>query len=480
MIRLRHKLFVELIRLLDPIVLFGSLLLSASLFEPGTLWRASELLHGTITAREGIGIAILAAGWWFIFYSLVHYDTDRFTSLRTEVLNLGKATSAAAFLLLLVSATFSFERLHSQTIVVFWLTCSGLTIALRMAIRGFLMAVRRSGFNYRHVVIVGNNQHARDLAARIERLPELGYKIRGFVSELVPGEPTQCPSSASTPQILGDTGEMKEILERNTVDELIVCLPVREHAGAIFDVVQLAEELGVVVRLFPDAASRRIVAKLNLERFDRDVVVTLFREQLLLQLLAKRALDVTVSALLLLVLSPLLVAVATAIKLTSRGPVLFVQRRVGMNKRPFDLYKFRSMYLDADARRAELAHLNEMDGPVFKIHNDPRVTSVGHFIRRMSIDELPQLWNVLRGHMSLVGPRPPLPEEGERYEWLYRKRLSIKPGITCLWQVSGRNRLSFKQWMELDRRYIDNWSLWLDMKILARTIPAVLLSRGAS
>jgi exopolysaccharide biosynthesis polyprenyl glycosylphosphotransferase len=201
---------------------------------------------------------------------------------------------------------------------------------------------------------------------------------------------------------------------------------------------------------------------------------------LLMQLLLKRLMDIVLSLAGLIVLSPLLIAVALVIRFTSRGPVLFAQERVGMNKRLFKLYKFRSMYVDAEERRRELEHLNEMDGPVFKIKNDPRVTPVGRFIRKTSIDELPQLLNVLLGQMSLVGPRPPLLSEVDRYEWLYRRRLSIKPGITCLWQISGRNDITFKQWMEMDKAYIDNWSLWLDMKILAKTIPAVVLSRGAS
>jgi lipopolysaccharide/colanic/teichoic acid biosynthesis glycosyltransferase len=151
-----------------------------------------------------------------------------------------------------------------------------------------------------------------------------------------------------------------------------------------------------------------------------------------------------------------------------------------MNKRRFRLLKFRSMVVDAEARKAELAHLNEMDGPAFKIKHDPRVTKVGAIIRKMSIDELPQLINVLKGEMSLVGPRPPLPNEVHLYDWSDRKRLSIKPGITCLWQVSGRNQLTFEEWMVLDRKYIENWSIWLDLKILLMTIPVVILGKGAS
>jgi exopolysaccharide biosynthesis polyprenyl glycosylphosphotransferase len=219
---------------------------------------------------------------------------------------------------------------------------------------------------------------------------------------------------------------------------------------------------------------------MRIERFEGDYVITFFREQMLLQLLLKRVMDIVVSLVGLIVLSPLLVIVALIIRFTSPGPVLFAQERVGMNKRLFKLYKFRSMYVDAEKRRSELEHLNEMDGPVFKIKNDPRVTPIGRFIRKTSIDELPQLLNVLRGQMSLVGPRPPLPAEVDRYDWLYRRRLSIKPGITCLWQISGRNEITFKQWMEMDKAYIDNWSLWLDITILAKTVPAVLFSKGAS
>jgi lipopolysaccharide/colanic/teichoic acid biosynthesis glycosyltransferase len=171
---------------------------------------------------------------------------------------------------------------------------------------------------------------------------------------------------------------------------------------------------------------------------------------------------------------------AIAIRLESSGPVLFKQVRAGRNGRKFVMYKFRSMCTDAEKRLAELMHLNEMDGPVFKITHDPRITKVGRFIRKTSIDELPQLFNVLFGDMSLVGPRPPLPAEVAQYEGWQRRRLSVRPGITGMWQVSGRNAVDFARWMELDLEYIDRWSLWLDLQILFRTVPAVLMRSGAS
>ncbi len=173
-------------------------------------------------------------------------------------------------------------------------------------------------------------------------------------------------------------------------------------------------------------------------------------------------------------------AIALAIRLTSSGQVLFRQVRCGLNGRRFTLYKFRTMVEDAERRRPELHHLNEMDGPVFKVRRDPRVTRLGRLLRRYSLDELPQLWNVLSGTMSLVGPRPAIPEEVAQYQRWQRRRLSMRPGLTCLWQISGRNDLDFDRWMELDLEYIDSWSPLLDLKILARTVPVVLSGRGAS
>lgn len=196
-------------------------------------------------------------------------------------------------------------------------------------------------------------------------------------------------------------------------------------------------------------------------------------------LVAKRTIDIGLCASGVALLSPFLVIVAIAIKLDTRGPVFFKQVRVGKNQKPFRCLKFRSMTADAEKRRNEIAHLNEVDGPVFKIRNDPRVTRVGVLIRKLSIDELPQLFNVLRGEMTLVGPRPPIPAEVEKYEdWMLR-RLSVTPGITCIWQISGRSNISFEQWMRMDLQYIDTCSIRKDISILLRTIPAVLFGRGA-
>ncbi|HTQ78463.1 MAG TPA: sugar transferase, partial [Thermoanaerobaculia bacterium] len=196
--------------------------------------------------------------------------------------------------------------------------------------------------------------------------------------------------------------------------------------------------------------------------------------------MAKRVLDVALASLTLVLAMPAVGAIALLIKLTSGGNILFRQTRCGLNGRSFTLYKFRTMVEGAHEQRGELLHLNEMDGPVFKLKSDPRVTWFGRFLRKFSLDELPQLWNVLRGDMSLVGPRPPIPEEVAHYQRWQRRRLAMKPGLTCLWQISGRNNIDFERWMQLDLEYIDSWSPLLDLKILLKTIPVVLSGRGAS
>jgi exopolysaccharide biosynthesis polyprenyl glycosylphosphotransferase len=478
MIRLRHKIFIHALRVLDQALLFVTLGGVVAFTGDAGHERVQQLLRGALGSNDLLGLLVLGFAWLGIFNSVVHYETNRLKSLRSQVLDVVKATTAAAFLLMVASAALGFSRVSNEAVVVFWLITSCLCALTRLLLRWVLMEVRRSGYNYRHLIILGFNEQAVQMARRIDANQVLGYKIQGFISEH--DDPANGPSAAAPHPVIGTLKDLQAILEKGPVDEIILCIPFMQHVAVFNEAVRLAEELGIVVRLFPDKADSRILSRLHIERFEGDYVVTLFREQMLIQLLLKRVMDIALSLAGLVLLSPLLAIVGLVIRLTSEGPVLFAQERVGMNKRLFKLYKFRSMYVDAEKRRLELEHLNEMDGPVFKIKNDPRITPFGRFIRKTSIDELPQLLNVLRGQMSLVGPRPPLLAEVDAYDWLYRRRLSIKPGITCLWQISGRNEITFKQWMEMDKAYIDNWSLWLDIKILAKTIPAVLFSKGAS
>ena len=478
--RLRHKLLIHGFRVFDQVLLVVALAVWIALIpERGSFAYIRELLNETYGWREIVGLLLLVLGWVIIFNSIIHYDANRFTTLTSSIWAIFKATTCTAFLLFVVGTTLSISKLPSEVILLFWATITLTGVASRIVLRWVLTAVRKSGFNCRQVVFIGTDAHAQGLAREIEGHKELGCRVVGFIGEdeKAIGKPV---NSNSAWPVVGSIAHIKEFLESKSVDEAIICLSVKENFIQIYRVFELCRELGVVVRLIPSESDLQVLSRLQIESFGDFRVVTFFREKLLWQLLVKRIMDVLISATALVVLAPLMIVTALIVKFTSPGPVFFVQERIGMNRRKFKLLKFRSMVADAEARKKDLAALNEMDGPVFKVKNDPRVTPIGRFIRKTSIDELPQLINVLKGEMSLVGPRPPLLSEVDQYEWLHRRRLSIKPGITCLWQVNGRNTVTFGRWMEMDKEYVENWSIWLDLKILARTLPVVLLRRGAS
>jgi len=279
---------------------------------------------------------------------------------------------------------------------------------------------------------------------------------------------------------LGAFRELEHLLTEQVIDEGHVCLPVRSSYELIQSIAHLCVGVGVPVRLVADLFPLRLATSRAFRMGQIPMLSLSTVPESAGQLAIKRLLDIAVSLSLLMGLSPFFLLIAVLIKLETRGPVFFLQERVGVNQRRFKIYKFRSMVADAEDQRKRLDALNEADGPVFKIRNDPRITRVGRFIRKYSIDELPQLINVLNGEMSLVGPRPPIPAEVEQYTWDQRRRLSVKPGMTGLWQVSGRSDLSFKEWVELDLQYIDSWSIWEDFMILLKTFRVVIEGRGAA
>jgi exopolysaccharide biosynthesis polyprenyl glycosylphosphotransferase len=480
MIRLRHKLLIQLFRLFDQLVLIFTAVIIIY-FRPEILLKGgTHILEATLQIEDALGMLFLAIGWIGIFDYFIRYKSDRLVALNTQLKNLLKATSLASFWLMIVSAVFTVRSFNILNVLIFFVVVTAIGVFSRLFLRVVLLSARRSGYNYRYLLVVGANDRASQIAVQIEDKPELGYKIVGFVAESPEAMEAWEKHERPDWKVPGLLDNLRDILIANRVDEIIVCLPMDARFSDIALIVRHARDLGIVVRLMPDLSDGTLLRNLHVEEFENEYVVTLFREQLLMQLLVKRVLDTALSIAVLIILLPVMAVVALLIKLTSPGPVLFVQNRVGMNQRQFKLYKFRSMVADAEARKLQLAHLNERDGPAFKIENDPRITRIGRFIRKTSIDELPQLFNVLSGEMSLVGPRPPLPEEVKKYEWLFRKRLSVKPGITCIWQISGRNNVSFDRWMQMDHEYIENWSIWLDLQILFKTIPAVLFSRGAS
>jgi exopolysaccharide biosynthesis polyprenyl glycosylphosphotransferase len=277
--------------------------------------------------------------------------------------------------------------------------------------------------------------------------------------------------------VLGMIDDLEEILHGRIVDEVAICLPFSMEE-IIEQAAYLCEQEGKVVRM-PVAPVERVLTGGRLETIDGVGVYSLANgPDRAFSLIVKRILDIAGSAVLLVLLSPLVLVLAALIKLDSKGPVLFRQARVGLHGRPIHVLKFRSMCVGAEEQLEDLLKHNEINGYAFKLANDPRITRVGRFLRRSSLDELPQLWNVFRGEMSLVGPRPPLPSEVANYDIWHRRRLSMKPGMTGLWQVGARRSPEFDHWVEQDLEYIDSWSLWLDLKIIARTVPAVLAGTG--
>jgi exopolysaccharide biosynthesis polyprenyl glycosylphosphotransferase len=318
------------------------------------------------------------------------------------------------------------------------------------------------GEKAKSVVLVGNAEKNAEFQQLIEGNPVWNLAV---VRQL---EPT-AESLAKLPDILHA--------------QPIACVIFNVSQAAFADVekaILTCEVEGVEAWLVADFV-RTSIARASIDVFHgKPLLVFRTAPDISWMLVAKRLMDVVGAAIGLLILGPLvMLPSAIAIKISSRGPVFFRQRRSGLHGRQFTMYKFRSMVTNAEMLRAELEAFNEMGGPVFKIADDPRVTKVGRFLRKTSIDEFPQLWNVLVGDMSLVGPRPPIPSEVDKYDPWHRRRLSMKPGLTCLWQIGGRNNVPFEQWMKLDLEYIDNWSLWLDIKIIARTIPVVLSGLGA-
>jgi exopolysaccharide biosynthesis polyprenyl glycosylphosphotransferase len=413
----------------------------------------------------------------FIFYKL--YYSRRLLSRWREVYEILKATSAGTFILLLALFVLKKSVLTIDFIVIFWFSVTSLTVAGRLIMRYVLALARLRGHNLRFMLIVGTNNRAIEFANRLRSKKELGYSIVGFVDDKWTGTTA---IRGKEPRIVAGLDNFPEFIRNNVVDEVVICLPMKSYYDQAFQIVTRCEEQGLKVHFLPTLFDLKF-AKSKTEWFDGEMMITFFTGGMTggWPLIAKRALDVAVSSLILLACMPVFAVVALMIKLNSPGPVFFVQDRVGLNKRRFRLYKFRTMIMDAEQKMGDLEELNEVSGPVFKIKDDPRIPPVGRFLRKTSIDELPQLWNVLKGDMSLVGPRPlPVRDyEGFDQDW-HRRRFSVRPGITCLWQVSGRSNIPFEQWMELDMQYIDQWSLGLDLMILIRTVPAVFRASGAT
>jgi exopolysaccharide biosynthesis polyprenyl glycosylphosphotransferase len=437
-----------------------------------------EFFSARVKLSNCIAFVSIVLAWHIIFSFCGLYESRRLSAKRAELVDVLKATAISSALVAVLAVSHRIKMITPSFLVSFWLVSSFLLTASRLILRPLLAGLRRHGRNLRYVLVLGTNSRAIDFARRIEAKPELGYRILGFVDDDWQGMAAFKQTSFSL--VSGYKG-LPEFLRRNVVDEVAMYLPFGAFYENSCQAAALCEQHGITLRFDGDIFGLKN-SRSTPDEFDgHHYVATSAGAQDWWPLALKRILDIAFSLILLILLAPVFVVVAVLIQLYTPGPVLFRQERIGLNKRRFLIFKFRTMVRNAEKMMVELESHNEVSGPVFKIKNDPRITPIGKILRRTSIDELPQLFNVLKGDMSLVGPRPlPVRDyEGFSEDW-QRRRFSVRPGITCLWQVSGRSSLPFEQWMKLDLQYMDEWSLWLDMKILAQTISAVLKGSGAA
>jgi len=384
---------------------------------------------------------------------------------------------SVSFTIISLTVIFFFLKLQTVSRLLVFMY-GGMAILLVFLDKIILLQVvyyfRRKGFYDRNILVVGSGRKAREFIQAVEAHNIWGMRIVGMIdkNQKLKGQ------EKYGHRILGTDRELKRILLNNPIDEVVCAVPFTQMAN-LQEILYACEELGITMHLVSNFFNM-IIAKTETERLNGLPLLTFSSTpHNYFSLAFKHSFDFVFSALMLVVFSPFFLLISLLIKATSRGPVFFIQERCGLNGRRFRMLKFRTMVLNAEELKVALAGMNEMSGPVFKIKNDPRVTPIGKFLRKTSFDEFPQFINVLKGEMSVVGPRPPVPSEVEKYEYWQRRRLSMRPGITCLWQISGRNEINFDDWMKLDLQYIDNWHLWLDFKIILKTLPVVFLGRGA-
>jgi exopolysaccharide biosynthesis polyprenyl glycosylphosphotransferase len=434
-------------------------------------------LEGLIyfTRKNSVLIGFYLPLWLIALASQGAYKDFRTKTFFKTLVNILVAGGLTALALGTPIFLFKMTLTSRLFIGVMW----GLTIVFLLVERQFLNLlldyIHKLGYNQVNLLIVGTGRRAREFIQVVRSHADWGLRIVGLIDD----DHDMFGKEIEGYRVLGRIQDIPFIIHRKVIDRVIFVVP-RLWLNRIDEAILACEREGIPTSISMDLYNLRI-ATVRQSDFGGSPLLdfeTFTAKEW--QLFVKRAFDILFSLFLLILLSPLMLLIAIAIKISSTGPILFKQQRCGFNGRMFTLYKFRSMFVDAEIKRRELDKMNEMDGPVFKIKRDPRITPLGRILRRLSLDELPQLFNVLKGDMSFVGPRPPLAVEVELYKLWQRRRLSLKPGLTCIWQVSGRNKIGFEKWMELDMTYIDNWSLWLDFKILVKTVFVVLFGYGAS
>ncbi len=466
-----RRIVLSLLKVCDLLVVTAAFVLAMTIDEVAIGWQGGwwGFLEMRFALLNMLAMLAYLALWHIALRACGLYGSYRLAAASREMRDLAIATGGATLPLVLCMPFQTFDFLSVRFIATFTaMAFVGLGTERRI-LRALGRRLRLQGLNLRNVVVVGTGDAALELTASLARRNDFGYRV---VAVIDAGTGSSVDPRSALQLIRG-------LVDAGQIDEVFMALPFDTAHALIGRIVAICEEQGITVRLASQLTSL-YWARALVDEIDGQPIITVHTGPPdSWRLLVKRGMDVIGAALGLVALSPIFAVCALAIKLESNGPVFFLQDRVGYNRRRFRVFKFRTMVADAEQLQAALEPLNEAHGPVFKIEHDPRVTRCGYWLRRTSIDELPQLINVLKGEMSLVGPRPLPVRDVARIDvrW-HRRRFSVKPGITCLWQVESREP-EFDEWIRLDMQYIDNWSLALDMKILAKTIPAVLSGQGA-
>ncbi len=485
MVKEKEALIINMMKFADAVVIIISFLLSYFIDDFfRSIYDFHEMAYAIAPTFEGLyyfskmnwplTFSILPV-WLYILSALGAYKDFRTRHFKKELVIIVKA----ALLSIVVFGSIFFilqMKFTSRLYVGIFTITTGLCLIVEKRLNSILLdRIHESGFNQVNLLIVGTGRRAQEFIRAVKNHSNWGLRIVGLIDD----EHGMYGKEIEGYRVLGRIQDIPFILHRKVIDRVIFVVP-RLWLHRLDDVILACEREGISTSISMDLYDLRIakMRQTNFNNFPLLEFETFNAKEW--QLFLKRAMDIVLSLLFLVIVSPIYLITAIAIKLSSRGPVFFQQIRCGTNGRKFMLYKFRSMIVGAEMKKKMIEKMNEMDGPVFKIKHDPRITRVGRIIRKLSIDELPQFINVLKGDMSIVGPRPPLPVEVDMYELWQRRRLSLKPGITCKWQVSGRNNINFERWMEMDLEYIDSWSLWLDVKILFKTVVVVLSGYGAS
>ncbi len=471
----QRKLLVILLKTNDLIILSSILFLSTTVYYKLDQFFVNSFTSQKYTISEIFSYLLLLIIWHMVLNLFSLYDSKRIYSYITLFKEIFAAVFTCTVVLLIVRFIFSFSISFKS--LLFFLVCNTLIITIsRIIYKGMQFFLRKYKRNLRNIVIAGTNQRAVKLAEFIESNSNLGYRLSGFIDD---NWIDNSNKKFQKDKLISNFDNFEDFIKDNIIDEVMVCLPVKSYYNQINDLIKVCNKQGVLIKFLNNLFNLNKFT-INSETLENNAETFLTGKIHGAASIAKRTMDFFFSLIILIPLFPVFVVISLLIKISSKGPILFKQERIGLNKRIFKIYKFRTMVYNAEMLQAKLENRNEADGPVFKIKNDPRITPFGRFLRKTNIDELPQFINVLTGKMSLVGPRPlPLRDFNKFDRYWYRRRFSIKPGITCFWQIAEkRNLIDFKTWMKLDLNYIDKWSVQLDCRILFKTFLTVFKMTG--